>query len=93
MAKGYLRDQNNDLIIENGDFKTGDTPQQEIYSVLQLSQGELKSDPLLGPNFTVLLRGKVSDETFKRLAKLHLERDGKDFEAIKDELKLVSNGG
>ena len=84
----YLSDENGDLIIENGDFKKGDSTEQEVIRVLRLNQGNLTQDPLLGPNLIQLENQRARNEDFRRLASLHLERDGKDFNKIRDFLKL-----
>lgn len=83
-----LLDENNDLIIRNGDFQIGDSLSQEVSIILGLAQGELKSDPLLGPNLTLLMNSKANKTRVQTRVKLHLKRDGKDYEQIKKMIKV-----
>ncbi len=80
MANRYkdilLDDNTGDLAIKGGDLFVGDSLDQEVGLILRLNQGELKSDPLLGPNLTSLLKGS-DNERIKRKIKLNLELDGK----------------
>ncbi|PIE50814.1 MAG: hypothetical protein CSA38_01310 [Flavobacteriales bacterium] len=78
----------NDLEIIGGDFVIGESELQEVGIILQLNQGELKSDPLCGMNMYKYIKGKgVSVELEKNL-KIQLERDGKNYEKIKKALQL-----
>lgn len=88
----YLSGEDEDLLIENGDFVNGDSTGQEVRRVLLMNQGMLMSDPLLGPDLVRLMNQKAKPEEFKRSARLHLERDGKDFKRIEKQLKLLTNG-
>ncbi len=78
----------NDLEIIGGDFVIGESELQEVGVILQLNQGELKSDPLCGMNMHKYIKGKgVSVELEKNL-KIQLERDDKNYEQIKKALQL-----
>lgn len=90
MARDILLDENDDLIIANGDFLLGDSLTQEVGIILRLNQGDLKSDPLLGPNLIRLEKSTEINE-FQERVKVHLERDGKDFNELKQRLTLNSN--
>jgi hypothetical protein len=85
-----LLDENNDLRIEYGDFVLGESELQEVGIILQLNQGELRSDPLLGPNLVRLINSKASPLEVQTMVKVNLERDGKDYEKIKDQLQFRS---
>lgn len=85
MANRYqdilLEDNTGDIAIKGGDLFVGDSLDQEVGLILRLNQGELKSDPLLGPNLTASLKGSDT-ERIKRTIKLHLELDGKQVRKI-----------
>ena len=81
--------ENDDLLIRNGDFVIGESITQEVCAILRLHQGELKSDPLLGPSLTRKVKGPLNEVAFKHKVQLHLKRDGKDYEEIKDHIKIV----
>jgi phage baseplate assembly protein W len=91
MAIDFLTDENDDLIIENGDFKIGESLTQEVSTILRMNQGELKSDPLLGANLIQLINSNVSEDELQRRVKIHLNRDGKNYEEIKDLINLKRN--
>lgn len=88
MANDILLDDTDDLIIESGDFVFGESLTQEVGLVLRLNQGELKSDPLLGPNIIRMVNSNVTTEALKTKMKLHLQRDNKDYESIKKYITL-----
>jgi phage baseplate assembly protein W len=83
-----LLDDNDDLIIEDGDFKLGDSLTQDVGIILRLNQGELKSDPLLGAGIIRLINSSIDDDELQTRIKLHLQRDGKDYEDIKKYITL-----
>ena len=85
--------ENNDLEIIAGDFSTGDSLLQEVGFILQSQQGNWKSDPLVGAHMVELIKGKQNRTAVEKRIKIQLERDGKDYDAIKKLLKLnVDNG-
>ena len=86
MAKDILLTAENDLQIVNGEFVIGDSFMQEVGIILQMSQGELKSDPLIGANLTTKIRGVQNDAKIRRLIETQMELDGKDYEDIKDKI-------
>lgn len=88
MEQDILLDENDDLIIENGDFNLGDSLTQDVGIILRLNQGELKSDPLLGASIIRLVNSSIDDDELQTKIKLHLQRDGKDYEAIKKYITL-----
>lgn len=88
MAKDILLDNNGELLIRNGDFVIGESEMQEVGLLLELNQGGLKEDPILGPNLVTVIRGSQKEERVKRSVKTHLARDNKDYESIKNKIKL-----
>lgn len=86
--KDALLDANDDLLIENGDFVIGESLTQEVGIILRLNQGQLKSDPLLGPNLVRLINSKASTQDIQTMVKTHLARDGKDYEQVKQLMQL-----
>lgn len=66
----------------------GDTLIQNASIVLELSQGELKEDPLLGPNLLRFIRGKANRQLVERQVKIHLNRAGVNYEELKDKMKI-----
>ncbi|MGY0426005.1 MAG: hypothetical protein ACWIPI_04130 [Polaribacter sp.] len=91
MEQDIVLDDNDDLIIEDGDFKIGDSLTQDVGIILRLNQGELKSDPLLGASIIRLINSSVDDDELQTRIKLHLQRDGKDYEDIKKYITLNTN--
>lgn len=83
-----LLDETDDLIVENGDFKVGESLTQDVGLILRLNQGGLKSDPLLGANVIRMINSDVDNEELQTKIKLHLQRDGKDYEDIKQYITL-----
>lgn len=88
-----LLDDNDDLKFFNGDFTIGNSLTQEVGILLRLNQGDLKSDPILGPNLIRMINGKLDAEEIKRSIKINLARDGKDYDEIKQyiQIKGVNN--
>ena len=90
-STGILLDSNLDLLIQGGTFVNGDATMSEVAVLLGLVQGQLKSDALLGPNLPRLMRSVEGRKKVATLAKLHLERDGKQYDEVK-KLIHVNNG-
>lgn len=83
-----LLDDTNDIIIQNGDFAIGDSLTQEVGLILGLTQGTLNSDPVLGPNLFLLMKSTGNKETIATRVKLHLARDGKNYDELKEMIKI-----
>ena len=75
--------ENDDLKIVGGDLCIGHSLTQEVKIILSLNQGELKNDPLLGPNLLQLVKSKPQEQEFRERVKIHLKRDGKDYNSIR----------
>ncbi len=80
-----------DLEITAGDFTIGESLSQDVGIILRLNQGDLKSDPILGPNLTQLIKSNVSQQELQTIIKLHLERDGKDYNEVKNIMQINTN--
>ena len=90
--RDILVSENNDLELIAGDFSIGESLLQEVGLILQSQQGNWKSDPLVGANMVEFIKGKHNRMAVERI-KIQLERDGKDYDAVKRPLKLsVDNG-
>jgi len=83
-----LLDNNDDLIIENGDLVIGESTLQEVGIIARLTQGDLKSDPILGPNLFMMINSKASQIEILTKLKLHLARDGKDYNLLQDYIRI-----
>ena len=93
MAKDIILDENNDIQILNGDFQIGESELQEVEIILKLRQGELKNDPILGANIQHFMKGKYDRVAIEKRVKINLERDGKNYDQIKNKLKFNVNNG
>lgn len=91
MAKDIRLDDNNDLDIVNGDFYLDDSTMQEVSIILNLNQGELKWNPLLGPNLVQELKRKLSRLEIDQKMKTHLALDEKDYNQLKPEILKLLN--
>lgn len=83
-----LLDETDDLRIENGDFVIGESLDQEVSLIIRLNTGELKEDPVLGPNLIRMIKSNISQSEIKKQVKNHLSRDSKDYEVMKDRIIL-----
>jgi hypothetical protein len=85
MATDILLDENDDLLFDaNGELVLGDCDLQEVGIIARINKGEVKSDPLLGPNLIELIHANAKPEEFKQRMKIALARDGKDFEEYRE---------
>lgn len=89
--KGLILTTDGDLNVISKHLIVGDTLLQDASIVVQLKQGELKEDPLLGPNLLRLLRGKANKNETERLVKIHLSRAGISYEEVKSKLEIILN--
>jgi uncharacterized protein YabE (DUF348 family) len=72
---GILFDENG-IIVRGGRTQVGNTTYQEVGTILSMSQGDSKSDPILGPNVARKLRSTNITDLNKAI-RLNLVRDGK----------------
>lgn len=78
-----------DLLID-GDLVLGESYLQEVGILIRLNPGELKADPVLGPGLIRMVNGKVNANEIKTVVKVHLERDGKNYEDAEKVLQLIA---
>lgn len=71
-----LTDTNNDLVIENGDFKVGESEVLEVERIICSNKGEWKQFPLLGFGITSWLNGAYQKNVFRRDLDVQLKSDG-----------------
>lgn len=88
MARDYLHNDDGDLRFADGDFAKGESEMQEVEAILHLNQGELKSDGILGCNLIKLVNAKADRVAVERAVRINLERDNKDYTAIKEAIAL-----
>lgn len=84
----FLLDDNDDLTIIDGDFLMGESLDQEVGIIIRLNQGDLKSDPILGAGLFRMINSNATAEEVKAQIKLHLERDGKNYEELKEAITI-----
>lgn len=79
-----LLDANDDIIIVDGDFVIDESVLQEVGIILRLNSGDLKSDPVLAPNLIQLVNSKENSQEFEDRVRIHLKRDNKNYNEIKE---------
>lgn len=84
----FLLDDNDDLLIANGDFVIGESTIQEVGIILRLTKGDLKSDPILGPDIIQLKKAKAKKFDIESRTRIALARDGKDYDEIKKFIQV-----
>lgn len=80
--KDILLDENNDLLIKNGDFAVGESEEQEIKMILQAVKNDYKQFPELGVDLVRQINKSGSERTLKQLIKLNLRADNKEYNKI-----------
>lgn len=88
MNVDILLDENDDLLFANGDLVLGESVTQEVGILLRLNPGELKSDPILGAGLIRMIKSNAPKDKIKQRIKLTLQRDGKDYEQIKNLIHI-----
>jgi hypothetical protein len=76
MAKDLTLDEDDDLLISQGDLVVSDSLQQEVDLILRTSQGEWRDSPLTGFGVARRMRGQVKRPEFERALATQLELDG-----------------
>lgn len=90
--RDYKLGPDGDLIIRDGDFVFDEALDDDVDLLLLTNPGEVKADPLAGVGMLRMLRGEVSQEEIKKKVKLQLERDGKNYEEIREGIKTRTIG-
>ena len=86
--KDILFDANGELGVVNGDWMVGESELQEVERILTLNQGELKSDPVLGPSLVRKLKSRIRQSEIVQLVRIHLSRDKKNYDTIKNYINI-----
>ena len=98
--KGILLDENGGLLIKprrgadgkiTGGLVVGDNAVQCAGLVLQMSQGELKEDPIIGANLVRSMRGKIDRDKLKYEIETAITRAGIRIEDVKNEINILIN--
>lgn len=93
--KGILLDENYELLIRPrldssgkivSGLVVGNNTDQCAALVLQMSQGELKEDPLLGAGLTKYIRSKYTPSQIDQRIRSHFTRAGIDYEDYKNRI-------
>jgi len=84
LAINVIRDSNG--MILSG-MTVGSSIDQDAVIVLNLHQGDLKEDPLLGPGLTKFIRGKYDKSQIDNVIKQHFTRAGIDYDDYKDRIQ------
>lgn len=96
--KGILIDQDFELLIRPkldsnnkivSGLVVGSNTDQCAALVLQMSQGELKEDPLLGAGLTKFMRGKHSQSQIDQRIRQHLTRAGINYADYKQRIRTT----
>ncbi len=83
-----LLNENDDFNIIDGDFVIGESILQEVGIILRLNSGDLKSDPILAPNLVQLVNSVENKQEFEERARIHLKRDNKSYNEIKELITI-----
>jgi len=97
--RGILLNENNDLLIKvrretDGKISglvASDNAVQCAGIVLQMNQGELKSEPIVGANLLRNIRGKLNRDKLKNQIEVALTRANIRIEDVKNELDILIN--
>lgn len=84
-----VRRAGNGLIT--GGLVIGDNTDQCAAIAIQMQQGDLKEDPLIGAALTRYMRGKFSRSEIDQRIRLHLTRAGINYQNYKQRIGLVIN--
>lgn len=76
MRLDYLRDENGELLIVDGDYVIGPSDQQHVIDILESQQFEYKEFPLIGFGAINYIKRIVNEDEFKRDLKIQLAYDG-----------------
>ncbi len=83
-----MRDIDGDVTIIDTGLVHGDSELQEVVTILQLNQGQIRFAPLLGPNLIKFVKGPANQEAIDSVLGKHFKMDGKDYRKIKKAINL-----
>jgi hypothetical protein len=78
-------------LITKGIFISDNTLDQDASLLLQLNQGDLKEDPLLGPNMLKYIRSNATKSEILSAIKIQFNRADLNFEDFKDRMTMMLN--
>lgn len=76
MAKDFLFNDDNDLTIVGGDFKFGESDQQEVEDILRARPGQVYQSPKIGIDINQWKNGSINPQQLQQQIKLGLKADG-----------------
>lgn len=76
MAKDIKINDENELIIENGDFVIDESDNQNVHLIIEAEKGEIRSSPELGFGIIKKLKKTGRSIDFLREMKIELGKDG-----------------
>jgi len=88
-GKGILLDEDLNILVSNKSVVIGDSQMQEVAIIIGLNQGDQKFAPVLGPNLIQLKKSGKSRFDIAQRVRVHLAKDGKDYQQIKNKLKTT----
>lgn len=76
MAKDLILNEDNVLMIKDGDLVVGNSKFQHVKHLLESEKGYFKFSPMAGVGASNLINDELSPEELLRHIRLELERDG-----------------
>ncbi len=77
MRQDILLDEQNKILIADGDFVIGQSDQQHVKHIVEAFKGEFKASPVVGFGIlNYLKRDEKIESEFRRDLKIQLENDG-----------------
>lgn len=90
--KDIMLDDENELIVDNGDFSVNNSDNQHVALIFEANKGEIRSNPSLGFGAKRYLKKIFKKRNFLRSLKVELERDGYEKPTVKfDFAKQILN--
>lgn len=77
MANDILTDETGDIVIENGDFKIGESTQREVNDIFTLDKGHIREHGALGLGMIRMINSNFNEAQIKKEADLNLKMDNK----------------
>lgn len=82
-AKDFKQDEENDILINNGDFVVFESDQQHILDIIYSAPNWFKEFPQLGVNIQAYLSGGNAGAELTRNIQLQLQSDGYKVNTVK----------
>lgn len=94
MENGDIKlDNNNDIMIENGDFVISDADQQNLKLIIQAQKGQFYETPLIGVGIGDEMNSVTTFQNLKNRIKNNMALDGYDADGIMidDDFNITTN--